>query len=145
MAIRNTEPLEDAMESRKVYCPKCDHDVTVTVTPAPLHPGHASIPDGGEVVCLDFGKQCRGELCAISGLPRAVMGVRLARSGLPHERMERVRAVCDGCHRVVQMEVVDDTHAHCPACHTVNVWTTVRLDGEEWVAVTGQRAEAELA
>lgn len=132
------------MENRKVYCPKCDEHVTVTVTPAPLHSGHASIPDGGDVVCLDFGKQCTGQSCAVYGLPRVVMGVRLARSGLEPRRMESVQAVCDGCHRIAQLQVVDDTHAHCPDCDTVNTWTMVRLDGEEWVAVTGKRAEAEL-
>lgn len=133
------------METRTVFCPKCNHDVTITVTPAPLHDGHATLPDGGELVCLDFGKGCSGRVCAISGAPRVVMGVRLARSGLPAERMERVQGVCDGCHRVAQLEVIDETHAHCPHCNTVNTWTMVRLDGEEWVAVTGQRAEAELA
>lgn len=133
------------MESRKVYCPKCDHDVTVTMTMPPLHgSGHANLPDGGEMVCLDFGPRCTGAVCALSALPRAVMGVRLARSGLRPEQLETVRALCDGCATVQPLEIVDGTHAHCPACDAINVWTMVRLDGEEWVAVTGLRAEAEL-
>ena len=132
------------MESRSVYCPKCDHDVTVTLTPQPLHGGHATLPDGGETVCLDFGPQCTGEVCAISALPRVVMGVRLARSGLPAERMETVQALCEACETVQRLEIIDETHAHCPACDTVQLWTMVRLDGEEWVAVTGRKAEAEL-
>ena len=131
-------------ETRKTYCPRCNDDVTVTVTAAPLHDGHASIPDAGNVVCLDFGKQCSGPMCATFGLPRVVMGVRLARSGMRPERLPRVKAVCDGCGRLVTMDVVDDTHAHCPECATVNTWTLIRLDGEEWVAVTGARAEMEL-
>lgn len=133
------------MESRKVFCPKCNENVTVTVTPRPLHgSGHATLPDGGEMVCLDFGPRCSGQYCAISALPRVVMGVRLARSGLRPRQLEHVQALCDGCERVVQLEVLDETHARCPACDTVNVWTMVRLDGEEWVAVTGKKAEAEL-
>lgn len=134
------------METRKVFCPRCDHDVSVTVTPRPLHgSGHATLPDGGEMVCLDFGPRCTGALCAISALPRAVMGVRLARSGLRPDQLETVRALCDGCEAVQALEIIDDTHARCPACDAVNVWTMIRLDGEEWVAVTGRRAEAELA
>jgi hypothetical protein len=133
------------MEARTVYCPKCDHDVSVTVSPAPLHGGHASIPEGGELVCLDFGPKCEGRLCAITALPRAVMGIRLAQSGLRPEQLEHVRALCQGCERVVELEVVDPTHALCPSCHTVNIWAMVRLDGEEWVAVTGARAESELS
>lgn len=132
------------MQTRKVYCPKCDHDVTVTVTPQPLHGGHATLPDGGETVCLDFGPRCTGQLCAISALPKVVMGVRLARSGLPHPNMETVQALCEACGKVARLEVVDETHARCPQCDTVQLWTAVRLDGEEWVAVTGRKAEAEL-
>ena len=33
----------------------------------------------------------------------------------------------------------------CPRCETVNRWAMIRLDGEEWVAVTGRKAEAELS
>jgi hypothetical protein len=132
------------MEFRNMYCPKCKHDVSITLTQSPLHRGHANVDDGAEVVCLDFGPQCSGALCSVFGLPRVVMGVRLSRSGLRPEQLETVQALCDGCHRVVGMHVVDETHAHCPDCGTVNTWTMIRLDGEEWVAVTGSRAEAEL-
>lgn len=135
---------EALMETRNLYCPKCKHDVSVTLTQSPLHGGHANVDDAAEVVCLDFGPQCDGSLCSIFGLPRVVMGVRLARTGLRPEQFVSVRALCDGCHRVVAMGVVDDTHAHCPDCGTVNTWTMIRIDGEEWVAVTGSRAIAEL-
>lgn len=132
------------METRSMFCPKCQHDVSVTLSQAPLHPGHANLPDGCEVVCLDFGPRCDGPLCSIFNLPRAVMGVRLARSGLRPEQLESVKALCDGCHRVAPLDIIDDTHAHCAQCGTINTWTLVRLDGEEWVAVTGSRAEIEL-
>ncbi len=144
MGVGETLAGEALMETRNLYCPKCKHDVSVTLTQAPLHRGHANVADGAEVVCLDFGPQCDGSLCSVFGLPRVVMGVRLARTGLRPEQFETVRALCDGCHRVVSLGVVDDTHAHCPDCGTVNTWTMIRLDGEEWVAVTGHRAAAEL-
>ena len=133
------------MESRTVFCPKCDHDVTLTLTPQPLHgTGQATLPDGGETVCLDFGPQCTGETCALSALPRVVMGVRLARSGLRPEQLDTVQALCDACESVQHLQIIDGSHARCPACDTINLWTMVRLDGEEWVAVTGPRAEAEM-
>ena len=132
------------METRKMFCPQCSHTVDVTVTPQPLHGGQANLPDGGKLVCLDFGPACRDERCAISRLPREVMGVRLARSGLGTDRLEHVQAVCEGCERVVRLAVVDESHAVCPDCETVNRWAMIRLDGEEWVAVTGRKAEAEL-
>ncbi|HUG39652.1 MAG TPA: hypothetical protein VMM12_04170 [Longimicrobiales bacterium] len=133
------------METRNVFCPRCDHEVTLTLTPTPLHGrGQATLPDGGELVCLDFGRQCSGRTCAISSLPRVVMGVRLARSGLRPEQLDTVRALCEGCDRVQDLQIVDDTHARCPACDTISLWSMVRLDGEEWLAVTGRRAEVEL-
>jgi Zn finger protein HypA/HybF involved in hydrogenase expression len=137
---------EVPMETRSVFCPKCQHDVQVAVSTAPLHGGPPSVGDmtDAELVCLDFGSGCSGTMCTAFGLPRVVMGVRLARSGLRPERLDTVRAVCDGCGRFVELEVVDDTHAFCPQCNTINVWTLIRLDGDEWVAVTGQRAESEL-
>lgn len=132
------------MEERTMFCPQCKHEVTVTLTPQPLHGGHASLPDGGKLVCLDFGPQCTDDRCAVSSLPREVMGVRLAKSGLRPERLEHVKAVCEGCDELVELSITDASHAVCPACETVNRWAVVRLDGEEWVAVTGKKAEAEL-
>ena len=132
------------METRTMFCSQCKHEVTVTLTPQPLHGGHASLPDGGKLVCLDFGPQCTDDRCTVSRLPREVMGVRLAKSGLRPERLEHVRAVCEGCETLVRLAVIDDTHAVCPECETVNRWAMIRLDGEEWVAVTGKKAEAEL-
>ena len=131
------------MDTRKVFCPQCKADVDVTVTPQPLHGGHANLPDSGRMICLDFGPQCNDERCAISALPRVVMGVRLAQSGLKPDQLEHVQALCEGCEQVVRLAVVDDRHAVCPRCETVNQWAMVRLDGEEWVAVTGKKAEAE--
>jgi hypothetical protein len=132
------------MKERTMFCPQCQNEVTVTQTPAPLHGGPANLPDAGRLVCLNFGPDCRDDRCSVSRLPKTVMGVRLARSDLDAENMEYVQAVCEGCERLVELAVVDESHAVCPDCETVNRWATVRLDGEEWVAVTGKKAEAEL-
>ena len=131
------------MENRKMFCPHCKHEVTVTLTPYPLHGGPPNVPDGGRLVCLDFGPQCTDERCAISAMPREVMGLRLVESGLRPERLEHVQARSEGCERVVQLSVIDEQHAVCPECDTVNQWAMIRLDGEEWVAVTGSKAEAQ--
>lgn len=131
------------MKERTLFCPQCKHDVTVTETPVPLHGGPANIPDAGRLICLDFGPDCRDDRCAVSKLPKTVMGVRLARSGLDAGNLDHVQAVCEGCERLVELAVVDESHAVCPDCDTVNRWTMLRLDGEEWVAVTGEKAEAE--
>jgi len=132
------------MERRTVYCTACDKEVELALSPAALHRGQASLPDGQELVCLDFGSRCTGERCPMFGYPTVVMGVRLARSGLAPEQLEHVRAPCDGCGNVQELEVVDADRAHCPACGTINTWRLIRLDGGEYVAVTGRRAEETL-
>lgn len=125
------------METRNVFCPRCDHEVTITLTPMPLHGrGQATLPDGGELVCLDFGRQCSGRTCAISALPRVVMGVRLARSGLKAESWKTVRGVCQGCGETADLEVLSNDYAHCPLCDTTNQLILVELRGGGYLAVT---------
>ena len=70
------------MQSQTAYCSACDQDVRVVVTDAPAHEGQAPLADA-QVVCLDFGARCTGSMCPMFGLPRILMGVRLAQSGLP--------------------------------------------------------------
>jgi phage FluMu protein Com len=123
------------MKNHTVYCPSCDKDVHVTLTPAPLHGGTSNIPDAPELVCLTFGSSCSSGRCPVSGLPSLVMGVRLARSGIdPDEPWSTIRVRCETCERVTEMEVLDDLHAFCPECQTTNRW--MKLDvGEEAVFV----------
>jgi hypothetical protein len=72
------------METHIAYCSACDQAVRVAVTDAPVHSDQAPLRDG-ELVCLDFGERCTGSMCPMFGLPRVLMGVRLARSGLRPE------------------------------------------------------------
>lgn len=126
------------MEPRTTYCEHCRKPVHLKVTPV-HRSGHASLPDGGQLVCLDFGRGCDGSMCPISGLPTIVMGVRLARSGEDKtEPWPHVSAVCEGCGNEVDMEVLDGEHAFCPRCGTTNTLVMLPLDDESFVAVAGK-------
>ena len=46
------------MNKETAYCSGCGHQVKLVITDAPPHDGQANLPDGAEVVCLDFHEEC---------------------------------------------------------------------------------------
>jgi Zn finger protein HypA/HybF involved in hydrogenase expression len=132
------------METKSAFCPRCETPVQVTVTAGPtVQGGQATLRDA-EVVCLDFHDKCTEGSCPLYGLPGIVMGVRLARSGIkPLGEWDRVTGVCSGCSDTVELEVLDETYAYCPACGTTNEWQLIKLDDESHVAVMQKKWEEE--
>ena len=125
-------------ESRKTYCLHCQKEVLVAITPAAPRGGQAMVQDHDEVVCLDFGAKCDGEVCPLSRFRPVVMGVRLARSGL-REEWTTVRAQCEGCGQVSDLKVLDREHAFCVLCGTTNTWMVLEFDDRGQVVVTGRK------
>jgi hypothetical protein len=132
--------MSEKAENRKTYCTHCQKEVQVVITPGASRGGHAMLRDHDEVVCLDFGDKCDGELCPLSRFRPVVMGVRLARSGL-REEWTTVRAQCEGCGQVSDLKVLDREHAFCVLCGTTNTWMILEFDDDGRVAVTGRREE----
>ena len=122
------------MTNDTVYCPGCNHKVRLAITPD-HRDGHANLPEGGAVVCLDFGEGCSEGTCPLTGRPGLVMGVRLAKSHLPHEA-RTLTAHCDACGQVADMEVLDRTHAVCSVCGSTNEYVIVPVDQTHAIAVT---------
>jgi len=126
-------------EQRTTYCSHCQKQVHLVLTKA-SYGGHANLPDDSQLVCLDFGEACAGDVCPLSGLPVLVMGVRLARSEEPKaEPWDTVRAVCDGCGNAEELEVLDDRHAFCPACKTTSTLVMIHMDDGSYVAATRKK------
>jgi hypothetical protein len=130
--------MAEKTEARKTYCTHCQKEVDVVLKPPAPRDGQAVLPTQEEVVCLDFGGECDGEVCPISQLRPVVMGVRLARSGL-RDAWKRVRAQCEGCGQVTQLELIDLDHAFCPLCGTTNTWMVLELDQDGQVVITGRK------
>lgn len=134
--------MSEKVETKKTYCTHCQKEVTVAITPAPPRSGQANLPDHEELVCLDFGGKCDGDVCPLSHYRPVVMGVRLAKSGLRDpEEWTTVRAQCEGCGQVSDMEVLDDGHAYCTLCGTTNDWMVLGLAEDGHVVVTGRKKE----
>ncbi len=123
------------LETRTVFCPGCNHKVRLTFTPEHGH-AQANLPDGAQVVCLDFGEGCSEGVCPLTGRPGLVMGVRLARSHLPHE-WTTLHGRCDACGAFTELEVVDATHAVCPVCDATNRYLVLPTGEGDALAITG--------
>lgn len=125
------------METRTTFCSHCNKSVKLAVTPAPLDGGHANLPDGGDLVCLDFGKGCDGGECPISGLASIVMGFRLARS--EQEKSEPwpvVHTACHACGEVADLKVLDSSHGYCTSCGSTSTLLMLPLDDGHYVVVS---------
>jgi hypothetical protein len=116
------------METRNAHCPRCGCQVRLTLTPGPEHLGHATLPDGPALVCLDV-CDCEDGRCPLTGERSAVMVARLARSGLAPERFRHVRMACEGCGTETEMEVLAGSRVRCTVCGTINPWVMDELLG----------------
>ncbi len=132
--------MTEKKEIRHTYCSHCDKKVQVAVSPGTPRNGQANLKESDEVVCLDFGDRCDGDICPLSRYRPVVMGVRLARSGL-REEWTTVRAECEGCGLVSDLKVLDREHAFCTLCGTTNTWMVLEFDDDGKVAVTGRRSQ----
>ena len=121
--------------SERAYCPGCNRSIRLVETEE-HRDGHANLPEGAEIVCLDFGSGCTEGRCPVTGALGIVMAVRLARSHLQDDAFDTVRARCDACGNVADLEVLDEDYVFCPICETTNRWALLDLDPDGKIAVT---------
>jgi hypothetical protein len=125
------------MKTEVAYCSGCGHQVRLAFTDPPPHDGQANLPDGEQIVCLDYQESCAGGKCPSTGKPGIVMGVRLAKSHLNDESFKTIRARCEGCGQVSELEILDANFALCPLCNTTNRWVMLTLADGSAIAVAG--------
>ena len=125
------------MKTEIAYCSGCGHQVRLVFTDPPPHDGQANLPDGAEIVCLDYQEECSGGKCPMTGKPGIVMGVRLAKSEQSGESFATIHARCEACGEVSQLKVLDENFALCTKCNTTNRWVMMRLPDETEIALTG--------
>lgn len=111
------------MKTEVAYCSGCRSDVRLVFMPPQRH-GHANMPDGAEIVCLDYRERCLGGTCPNTGKSGMLMGVRLAKSHLNDAAFETVRGRCEACEQVSELEVIGG-FARCTVCDTTQPWVRV--------------------
>jgi ribosomal protein S27AE len=110
------------MESHRVFCSACDRDVTIMLTDAPLFDGPITLHDE-EVICLEIGDKCTGNLCPLGAVePNAMVG-RIIRNGLPTDNLRTLRSACPACSRETEMVLYGDGRAACTECGSPARWT----------------------
>ncbi len=122
------------MHIHSAYCSARDQNVRVAMTEEPTHDGQANLHDV-EVICLDYGEHCTGDFCPAFGLPRVLMGVRLARSGEAKGSLPSITAKCQACDELTTLTVVDDAVAVCTVCGSTSRWYHIETDDGDFVAV----------
>ncbi len=125
------------MKTETAYCSGCGHQVRLAFTDAPPHDGQANLPDGAEVVCLDFHEECSTGRCPATGKTGVVMGVRLAKSHLNDGAFRTIQARCEFCENVTDLEVLDQNFAVCSLCGATNRWTVLELADQTKITLTG--------
>jgi hypothetical protein len=89
--------------------------VSVVITDDPSHEGHANLHDS-EVVCLEIGHECTGNLCPVGATPPTVMAARLVRNGLLQAMEAGVVIRCAACGVVAPHMMVDGAYMTCTEC-----------------------------
>lgn len=112
---------EGGKEIRELFCATCGHRVRLTAAPGPALHGQANLPDGGEVICLDYEEGCTGDSCFLTGRPGTVMAYRLARSHLDDTRWPRIEGICPACGAEAELERLDARLVFCEVCETASL------------------------
>jgi hypothetical protein len=110
------------MKNHQMFCSACDREVRVMITDTPAMEDQASVHDE-EMVCLDVGEQCVGNLCPIGAAAPNVMVSRIMRNGLPLEDKHTVRSFCPSCGLECEMVLYGEGRAACTSCGTAARWT----------------------
>lgn len=111
------------MKSARVFCSACDRPVRVMLSLAPRTDGQASLHDD-ELVCLEIGDRCTGNLCPIGAVAPNEMVARLVRLGLPTDGLRTINAACPSCEVQVEMVLYGDGRAACTVCGAAARWAT---------------------
>ena len=103
------------MNTRVAFCSACDRDVEILIRDGPAQDAQAPVGDA-EVVCLDIGDRCTGNLCPVGAVSSTAMMVRLVRSGARSLVQPIVIAECSLCGRVTDHIIVSPLYATCAEC-----------------------------
>ena len=68
---------EGELEIRTAYCSACDRNVRVVY--APRQPNADRPPAASDLVCLEYGERCTGDMCPLFDVPSDEMRKNLKR------------------------------------------------------------------
>lgn len=104
------------MKVQKMFCSGCDRDVHVVATDQVLD-AQANVPEP-ELVCLEIGEWCTGQMCPLGAAEPSAMVTRLIRNGLPLEHLRTTRGYCQACGLENDLALYGRNMAACLVCGT---------------------------
>ncbi len=109
------------MKSHQLYCGACDRPVRVLITDSPTGEGQAEVTDS-ELVCLEIGANCTGNMCPLGAAEPSAMVHRIIRNGIPLNTLETAKAHCPECDNDAEMILYGGGKAACSVCGTIGRW-----------------------
>lgn len=125
------------MKSATAFCSGCGQQVRLVFRDPPPHDGQAPLSEEAEIVCLDYHTGCSAGKCPTTGKAGIIMGVRLAKSHMNDAAFKTIRARCDACGEISDLEVLDESLALCTLCNSTSRWVLLDL-GDSTITVTGR-------
>ena len=115
------------MKNHMMYCGACDREVRVLITEAPLYEGRTPVAEE-ELVCLEIGRQCTGNLCPLGAAAPSAMVGRIVRNGIPLDTLETVVARCPACGNEAEMVLYGGGRAACSVCGSAARWAVDHVE-----------------
>lgn len=118
------------MKNHLLYCSACDREVRVLISGSPLYEDQAPLREP-ELICLDIGSRCTGNLCPLgAAAPNAMVG-RLVRNGIPLDTLNTVMAECPACGNDAEMVLYGDGRAACSICGSAARWAFDHVEPDD--------------
>lgn len=115
------------MKNQQLFCGACDRPVRVLITEPATVEGHASVHDA-ELVCLEIGSHCTGNMCPLGAAEPSAMVGRIIRNGIPLDTLETVTAHCPSCDNDAEMILYGSGKAACSVCGSNGRWVIDHLE-----------------
>ena len=109
------------MKSHQLYCGACDKHVRVLISEA-LPGEHQATVHDDEVICLEIGSNCTGNMCPLGAAEPNAMVARLIHEGLPTDSLHTVKATCPSCGLDADFVLYGRGKASCTVCGTAARW-----------------------
>ncbi len=115
------------MKNLQLYCGACDRPVQVLITEAHAGEAQATIHES-EIVCLEIGRHCTGNLCPLGATQPSAMVGRIIRNGIPLDTLETVMATCPTCEAETEFVLYGEGKATCSVCGIAARWVVDHIE-----------------
>ena len=115
------------MLNHQLFCSACDRNVRVLISESPAGEHQATVHDD-ELICLEIGDHCTGNLCPLGAAAPNAMVARLVHEGHPTGSLRSVQASCPSCGLDAEFVLYGAGRASCTVCGTAARWVCEHIE-----------------